>query len=189
MSFPIVYIFQTIKCTHFGQYWGSRLRGTWVSLSTSSFIHLLPFPFPHRHHPQSPFEKKLLLPLSYHSVFSPLFHLVQPVCLSFFPVPALPFCPCQKMASITECCCITAAIMQMHLFYSMHQKSHSLCQGQNTLYCWKCTRNTWHTGIYSAHLNFNYITVNVAFWHYSAILFLSLLWAVIINPYSYAMSV
>lgn len=118
MPFHIVHIFKTIKCTHFPYDRGSRLRGTRVSLSTSSFIHLLPFPFLS--------EKKLLLPLSYQSVVSPLFHLVQPVCLSFFPVPAFPFCPCQKMASITECSCITAAIMQMHLLFHASKKPLSL---------------------------------------------------------------
>lgn len=95
MSFHVVYIFQTIKCTHFGQDWGSRLRGTWVFPHPHSFI-CFPFHFLIAITPKVPLKKKLLLPLSYHSVFSPPL----PSCTTCLSL--ILSCPCTSLLSLSK---------------------------------------------------------------------------------------
>lgn len=118
------------------------------------FLSLLPFPHclrPHFFFLNKKAALALILPFS---VFL-LFHLVQPVCHSFFPVPALSFCPCRETASITEYYCNNGHYANVS-FIPRIKKSHFLCQGQNTLYSSKCTSNAQRTSRYSAHLNSNY---------------------------------
>lgn len=72
---------------------------------TNSLYSVYLLPCPHCFRPQFSFLSKkaaLVLILPFHVFLLSLVQLVHP---SFFPVPALSFCPCRTTASITECDC------------------------------------------------------------------------------------
>lgn len=91
------------------------------------------------------------------SCLSNLFLSLPPALLSF-PVPTslqLPFVPvCQKSASITGCCCITVAIMQIYLLFNV-SKNAFFVRVRTNLHGVTRTRKGRHTSRYI----FNSLTI------------------------------
>lgn len=87
-----------------------------------------------------------------------------------FPVSTslqLPFVPvCQKSASITGCCCITVAIMQICLLFNV-SKNAFFVRVRTNLHGVTCTRKGRHTSRYI----FNSLTIFAYVWHFYKIKF------------------
>lgn len=145
-----------IGCTSRRRRWTHSVASQALSFTLACCLPSPHFIFIHSHPPPAFFWYSFL----YISIFPlcrstlVLFPLSSPPLLSI-PVPTFPPRPpsapvCQKSASITGCCWITVAIMQIYLLFSISKKKEkaSFVRVRTNLHWAMCTRDERHLSRY-----------------------------------------